>query len=180
MMRYQFATAILVVAVVACKSRTDSAAASTSVVTQAARSTAAPAPSADGQEEAQISGGRYDPIDPDGNTPDSHSRFNIAVELFASGRMVLALDTLWPRVYTEGTNPTRTVTDSLVVTGVSAKENWTYNCTRSGAYEPFVVAVIPMLSPAARVPRLAWKFDTATYRIRPFPPDSILCAGLSD
>jgi hypothetical protein len=167
-------------AIVACKAHTDAVGGNASIDTQSALSTVARAPSSSANAESQFSGGVYDPIDPDGSVPDSHSRFSIAVDLFVSGRMVLALDTLWPRVETAGADPTRTVTDSLVVTGISPKENWTYNCTKSGRYEPFVVAVIPLQASAPEAPRLAWKFDTLTYRIRPIAPDSILCSALSD
>ena len=180
MIRYRLVIPILAVTVGACKARTDAAVSSAPIDTVSTHSTAGPATPVSADQEAAISGGQYDPIDPDGGGANPSSRFAIGVDLFASGRLVLALDTLWPRVQTEDTNRTRTVTDSLVVTGISSKENWTYNCTKAGQYEPFVVAVIPMEASAPTVPRLAWKFDTVTYRIRPIPANSISCAELSD
>jgi len=180
MIRYRLAMPLLALALVACKAHTDAAATSSSVDTQSAISSPSSATSADADSLSPTSGSLYDPLDPMGESPDLHSRFQIKVDFFASGRMVLALDTLWPRVETEGANPTRTVTDSLVVPGIRSGEYWTYNCTNNGQYEPFVVAMIPQVAPASNIPRVAWKFDTLTYRIRPIPTESMLCSALSD
>jgi hypothetical protein len=123
-----------------------------------------------------LSSGTWDPTDPDGNFSDRHSRFDIGAEHFLSGRLVLTLDTISPRVITEGATATRTLTDSLVVTGIGYKESWSRTCTRAGRYDGLVLGVIPNTVTTPTVPRLAWQFDTVRYRIRAIPTDSILCA----
>jgi hypothetical protein len=126
--------------------------------------------------EDRLSFGNWDPTDPDGNLPDHRSRFDIGAEHYVSGRLVLTLDTISPRVMPEGAESTRTLADSLVVTGISSKESWSRACTRGGRYDGFVVGVIPNKVMAPTAPRLAWQFDTLNYRIRPISTDSIFCS----
>jgi|SRR6267378_6087525 len=177
--RNQFAVLLLLIGGGSCKSRAPDADQAVSVNTQPPAQSVTLKPEKSGEEERRTFG-VWDPLDPDGNLPNGHSRFDIAVDLYASGRLVLALDTIWPRVDIEDTESTRTLADSLVVTGISTKETWTNNCRRGGQYQGFVVAVIPNRVTARAVPRLAWNFDTVSYRIHALPTDSLQCAEISD
>src|ERR1700730_5024365 len=175
MMRQRYPAIILAVVLVgACNSRTPDATAG-SVDTQTARQSSIALPATPDAEE-RLSFGNWDPTNPDGNLPDHRSRFAVGAEHYVSGRLVLSLDTISPRVLTEGKESTRTLTDSLVVTGISSKESWSRACTRGGRYDGFVVGVIPNTVTAPTAPRLAWQFDTVSFRIRPIPTGSILCS----
>jgi hypothetical protein len=110
-----------------------------------------------------------------GELPDQRSRFAISADHYVSGRLVLTLDTISPRVMTEDAESIRALADSLVVAGISSKEGWSRGCAKGGRYDGFVIGVIPDAVTGPTVPRLAWQFDTVTYRIRPIRTDSILC-----
>ena len=171
-LRKRYATMILGVAFVGgCNSSRHDANSAHSVDTQ----TLIASPATTDAEE-RLSFGNWDPMNPDGNLPDYRSRFSIGAEHYVSGRLVLTLDTISPRVLTEDAESTRTLTDSLVVTGISSKESWSRACTRGGRYDGFVVGVIPNTVTAPTVPRLAWQFDTVSFRIRAIPTDPILCS----
>jgi len=172
MMRQRYATIILALVFVGgCNSRRPDANSAHSLDTQ----TLIALPATTDAEE-RLSFGNWDPTNPDGNLPDHRSRFDIGAEHYVSGRLVLTLDTISPRVLTEDAESTRTLTDSLVVTGISSKESWSRACTRGGRYDGFVVGVIPNTVTAPTVPRLAWQFDTVSFRIRAISTDSILCS----
>ena len=176
MMRQRCSTIILAsVLVGGCNSRRPDANSARSVDTQTTRKSSTALPATTDVEE-RLSFGNWDPTDPDRNLPDHRSRFDIGAEHYVSGRLVLTLDTISPRVMTEDAESTRTLTDSLVVTGISSKESWSRACTRGGRYDGFVVGVIPNTVTAPTVPRLAWQFDTVSYRIRAISTDSILCS----
>jgi hypothetical protein len=175
-MRQRYTTIILALALVAgCNSGRPDANSARSVDTQTAGRSSIALPATTDAEE-RLSFGNWDPTDPDGNLPDRRSRFDIGAEHYASGRLVLTLDTISPRVLTEDVESTRTLTDSLVVTGISSKESWSRACSRGGRYDGFVVGVIPNTVTAPTIPRLAWQFDTVSFRIRAISTDSILCS----
>ena len=175
-MRHQLARVLLLITLSACKTRASDAASTVAVDTQSARQS--PVVPANGEGERRTSG-TWDPLNA-GELPKPRSRFNVAADLYSSGRLLLTLDTIWPRVETEGSESTRTLADSLVVTGISTNEVWSNNCTRSGRYNGFIVGVIPNSATAPVAARRAWTIDTLSYRIRPISTDSILCSQLSD
>jgi hypothetical protein len=170
-MRQQYPTIILgLVLVAGCNSRGPDAKSTRSVDTQ----TSIQLPALPLEE--RLSFGNWDPTDPDGSLPDHRSRFVIGAEHYVSGRLVLTLDTISPRSMTEHAVSTRTTADSLVVTGIGSKEGWSRVCARGGRYDGLVVGMIPTAVMAPTVPRLAWQFDTASYRIRAISTDSVLCS----
>jgi hypothetical protein len=177
-MRPQLAMLLLLVAVSACKTRASDAGSGASVDAQSARRSPAVPADTNGEGERRTSG-TWDPLNA-GELPKPHSRFDVAANLYSSGRLLLTLDTIWPRKETEGSESTRTVADSLVVTGISPNQVWSNNCTRSGRYDGFIVGVIPNSATAPVAARRAWTIDTVSYRIRAISTDSILCSQLSD
>src|SRR4030081_269348 len=101
-MRQRFGATILMLAVASgCNSRKPDAngahAAGAQTPLQSSTSIAA-AP----EVEQRLSFGSWHPTNPDGNIPDKHSRFQIAADHYASGRLVLTIDTVSPRVWSEG------------------------------------------------------------------------------
>ena len=178
MMRSQLAILLLLIAVAACETRASSADTVVLVDTQSTRQSPVVPADANGDGERRTSG-TWDPLNP-GELPKPRSRFDVAADLYSSGRLLLTLDTIWPRIETEGSESTRTVADNLVVTGISTDEVWSNNCTRSGRYDGFTVGVIPNGATAPVAARRAWTIDTVSYRIRAISTDSILWSQLSD
>jgi hypothetical protein len=177
-MRHQHAMLLLLIALGACRSRASDAGSAVSVDTQSARQSPAVAADSNGEGERRTSG-TWDPLNA-GELPKPRSRFDVAADLYASGRLLLTLDTIWPRVETERSESTRTVADSLVVIGISTDDTWSNNCTRSGRYDGFIVGVIPNSATAPVAAQRAWIIDTVSYRIRAISTSSILCSQLSD
>lgn len=175
MTRQQIQRSILVLVVAGgCSSRAPDADNPTRADTQTVAQPSVPLPAANANEE-RLTSGTWDPVNP-GELPDRRSRFDISADHYVSGRLVLSLDTISPRVMTEDAESIRTLACSLVVTGIASKETWSRRCTDGGRYDGFVIGVIPNAVSGPTVPRLAWQFDTVTYRIRSIRTDSIVCS----
>jgi len=108
------------------------------------------------------------------------SRFRGRSKGFSSGYMVLWMDTARTRqgdAWQSGV-----LADSLVVSGVGANERLGTICKiGTAADDGQTVGIVPEDNPKDwHRPRLAWRFDTATVRIRAIPVDSFQCAILGD
>src|SRR6476469_4859274 len=95
-MRHQLAAFLLLIAVDACKTRASDAASAVSVDTQSTRQSPVVPAAASGEGERRTSG-TWDPLNA-GELPKPRSRFGVTADLYSSGRLLLTLDTIWPRV----------------------------------------------------------------------------------
>ena len=100
------------------------------------------------------------------------SRFSGRHVRHPSGMLELWFDTATRA--TEDVPAGTTGVDSTVVSGLQSGEFLTYHCNAGGRWESQIVGVVRDSTSYTR-PRLAWLLDTASYRIRPIKPDSILC-----
>jgi len=100
------------------------------------------------------------------------SRFTGRHVRHPSGLLVLWFDTA-----TRATEdmPAGTVhVDSVVVSGIRHGEFLTHYCNTGGREETQLVGIVRDSSTYTR-PRLAWRLDTASDKIRAIVPDSVLC-----
>jgi hypothetical protein len=100
------------------------------------------------------------------------SRFTGRHVRHPSGLLVLWFDTATRA--TEDTPATTVHVDSLVVSGIQHGEFLTYYCNTRGRWETQIVGIVRDSTTYTR-PRLAWRLDTASNRIKSFPTDSVLC-----
>lgn len=120
------------------------------------------------------------PGQPDEGYYENRSRFSARAHNFSNGRLLLWLDTSITRNQQTTPRFNLVVADSAVVSSLAASEVFTPYCrVGSGLADGQIGGVAPILVPEKwERPRLAWRFDTVTSRIRLIPTDSVSCAVL--
>lgn len=114
------------------------------------------------------------------NAPLATSRFRGRSKGFASGYMILWMDTA--RTKQGDAWQSGVLADSIVVRGVGVNERLGPICKIGTTVDDGqTVGIVPEDNPKEwHRPRLAWRFDTAAVRIRAIPVDSFECAILPE
>jgi hypothetical protein len=94
-----------------------------------------------------------------------------------SGMLVIWFDTATRA--TEDDPAGTTHVDSLVVPGLQPGEYLTFYCNAAGRKETWKTEIVGILRDTANYlrPRLAWKLDTVSHKIRAIPTDPVLCSA---
>ena len=106
------------------------------------------------------------------------SRFLARIRKLSGDRLLLRLDSSSSGSTQAGVTKLFVAGDSLIVSGFRIDDTFTPYCgVQRQAVDGQVGGLVPRETPmqgSAR-PRLAWKFDTITIRIRPIVLDSVIC-----
>lgn len=103
------------------------------------------------------------------------SRFEVRAYQFRSGILKIFLDTA-PPAWSRGEGRVRHFAgDSIVLTGLTHADRFTYACNQGPGPYPKVGVLRDSVYERSGRPRLLWFLDTANSRIRPVPIDSTFC-----
>ena len=108
---------------------------------------------------------------------DRSSRIRARADRRSIDVLVLALDTSATQLQRDGTVSNYVVADSTVITGLRTNELFTDYCKVGSARADGLIGGVPRTGIWDQWlrPRLAWQFDTVTFRIRSIPTDSVTC-----
>jgi hypothetical protein len=106
------------------------------------------------------------------------SRFAARSRFFSDGRLLLWLDTATSPAKQKTPRRHFALADSVSVSNLAPGEFFTEYCRiNEGLADGQIGGIARTLEPGQwEKPRLAWRFDTLSSRIRPIPPDSVFCA----
>lgn len=161
---------LLAICVLACD-RSASSRSTDSAATVATVATAQSAPQVVNPRDTD-----YDRVAPDSSfgywTQEGNGFFGGSHVRHPSGMLTLWFDTATRA--TEDRPVGRAHADSVVVQGLQHGEWLGRYCMLNGSADQRIVGIVRDTTPATR-PRLAWLFDSESFRIRTIPTDSVSC-----
>jgi hypothetical protein len=105
---------------------------------------------------------------------DVLSKYRAHSKRLSSQLLVLTLDT--PAVSAKDRDrPKYFVADSTIVTGLSYGDSFKNDCTMGSIGPEGLITGLASTDQGRHHPRLAWRFDTVSLKIRSLPPDSVWC-----